>query len=138
MIIKNLDEKYLKLYNEALKAYENSYSPYSNFKVGASLLTKDGNVFIGTNVENISFGLTNCAERSSLFNAYSNGYRKDDIEVLLIVGNTSKPISPCGACRQVINELMNKDSLVILTNLNKEMIECKVSDLLPYSFEEEI
>lgn len=138
MIIKNLDEKYLKLYNEALKAYENSYSPYSNFKVGASLLTKDGNIFIGTNVENISFGLTNCAERSSLFNAYSNGYRKDDIEVLLIVGNTSKPISPCGACRQVINELMNKDSLVILTNLNKEMIECKVSDLLPYSFEEEI
>ena len=138
MIIKNLDEKYLKLYNEALKAYEKSYSPYSNFKVGASLLTKDGNIFIGTNVENISFGLTNCAERSSLFNAYSNGYRKDDIEVLLIVGNTSKPISPCGACRQVINELMNKDSLVILTNLNKEMIECKVSDLLPYSFEEEI
>ena len=138
MIIKNLDEKYLKLYNEALKAYENSYSPYSNFKVGASLLTKDGNIFIGTNVENISFGLTNCAERSSLFNAYSNGYRKDDIEVLLIVGNTSKPISPCGACRQVNNELMNKDSLVILTNLNKEMIECKVSDLLPYSFEEEI
>jgi len=138
MIIKNLDEKYLKLYNEALKAYENSYSPYSNFKVGSSLLTKDGNIFIGTNVENISFGLTNCAERSSLFNAYSNGYRKDDIEVLLIVGNTSKPISPCGACRQVINELMNKDSLVILTNLNKEMIECKVSDLLPYSFEEEI
>ena len=102
------------------------------------MLTKDGNIFIGTNVENISFGLTNCAERSSLFNAYSNGYRKDDIEVLLIVGNTSKPISPCGACRQVINELMNKDSLVILTNLNKEMIECKVSDLLPYSFEEEI
>lgn len=138
MIIKNLDEKYLKLYNEALKAYENSYSPYSNFKVGASLLTKDGNIFIGTNVENRSFGLTNCAERSSLFNAYSNGYRKDDIEVLLIVGNTDKPISPCGACRQVINELMNKDSLVVLTNLNKKMIECKVSDLLPYSFEEEI
>lgn len=138
MIIKNLEEKYLKLYNEAVKAYENSYSPYSNFKVGASLLTKDGNIFIGTNVENRSFGLTNCAERSSLFNAYSNGYRKDDIEVLLIVGNTDKPISPCGACRQVINELMNKDSLVVLTNLNKKMIECKVSDLLPYSFEEEI
>ena len=138
MIIKNLDEKYLKLYNEALKAYESSYSPYSNFKVGASLLTKDGNIFIGTNVENRSFGLTNCAERSSLFNAYSNGYRKDDIEVLLIVGNTDKPISPCGACRQVIDELMNKDSLVVLTNLNKKMIECKVSDLLPYSFEEEI
>ena len=134
MIIKNLDEKYLKLYNEALKAYENSYSPYSNFKVGASLLTKDGNIFIGTNVENISFGLTNCAERSSLFNAYSNGYRKDDIEVLLIVGNTSKPISPCGACRQVMSELLNKDTKVYLTNLKKDVKVVTVEDLIPYVF----
>ena len=136
MIIKNLDEKYLKLYNEALKAYENSYSPYSNFKVGASLLTKDGNIFIGTNVENRSFGLTNCAERSSLFNAYSNGYRKDDIEVLLIVGNTDKPISPCGACRQFLNDF-NSDMDVIMgyyENGELKYKEMKLSELLPESF----
>lgn len=123
-----------KLFQEALKAYKKSYSPYSNFGVGAALLLKDGAIIQGTNIENSSYGLSNCAERSALFSAYSQGYRKEDIEKILIIGNTARPISPCGACRQVMSELMNLESEVVLTNLNKETKVLKVKDLLPYHF----
>lgn len=123
-----------KLFQEALEAYKKTYSPYSNFGVGAALLLKDGKVIQGTNVENSSYGLSNCAERSALFSAYSQGYRKEDIEKILITGDTARPISPCGACRQVMSELMDLDSEVILTNLKKETKMLKVKDLLPYHF----
>lgn len=126
-----------KLMKEAIKARLNSYSPYSNFKVGAALITKDGRYFYGTNIENSSFGLTCCAERNCLFNAYSNGAKKDDIIGFAIVADTDKVVSPCGACRQVMSELLNIDTPIFLGNLKGEIEETTISDLLPYFFKEE-
>lgn len=124
------------LLNLALEALKNSYSPYSNYKVGAALLLKDGNIIKGTNIENASYGLTNCAERSALFCAYSLGYRKDDILGIAIASLSIPPASPCGACRQVISELMNEDSFVVYGNKD-EMYETIVKDLLPLAFTKE-
>ena len=122
-------------FNLAKKAYDNAYAPYSNFRVGAVLILKNGDVITGSNIENASYGLTNCAERSALFTAYSKGLRRDDILELVVLANPVKGItSPCGACRQVITELMNMDATVTLINLNKETQVIKVSDLLPYAF----
>ena len=128
MIDKNL------LVDMALKGRQRAYAPYSNFKVGAALLLKNGEYILGCNVENASYGLSNCAERTALFKAYSEGYTKDDIVAMAIVGQTDEAISPCGACRQVMVELLHADTLVVLSNLKKDIKEFKVSDLLPYSF----
>lgn len=125
-----------KLYKSAVAAYHNAYIPYSKFGVGASIELKDGKIISGANIENASFGLTNCAERSAIFTVYSQGYRKNDIKRILITGNTKGPISPCGACRQVLSELMEPDAEVILTNLKNDKLELKVKDLLPYAFTE--
>ena len=119
-----------------MMAEKNDCCPHSKFTVGAALLTKEGKVYLGTNVENCGYGPSNCAERSALFSVYSMGFRKEDIVRILIVGDTKTPVSPCGACRQVISELMEKDSEVVLTNLNKDCLIYKVSELLPYSFTE--
>ena len=135
--VKAINDKYLELYDEAIKASKNSYSPYSKFAVGASLLTDDGKIFVGTNIENASYGLTMCAERNVLFTAYANGYKKNNIEVLLITANTDKPVSPCGACRQVINELMDQDAFVVYGNELDVVYEMKVKDLLPGAFSKE-
>lgn len=118
----------------AKKAYDNAYAPYSNFQVGACVVMNDGNYIIGANVENASYGLTNCAERSALFEAYSLGYRKNDIKELVVMSKNG--VSPCGACRQVIVELMNKDALVTVTDLNNQSYTMKVYDLLPKMFSE--
>ena len=120
---------------KAKEAMKNSYSPYSKFKVGAALLTKDGEYILGTNVENGSYGLTSCAERNALFSAYSKGYKKNDISKIFIIGDTKEPISPCGACRQVISELMEKDCDVVLSNLKDDVKIFKVKDLIPYLFD---
>jgi cytidine deaminase len=122
------------LFEKALYAYQNAYTPYSHFNVGAVLLMKDGTIITGSNIENASYGLSNCAERSALFSAYSQGYRKDDIERMMVIGNSRGPISPCGACRQVMSELIPLDVEVVLTNLKKDLKIMKVKDLLPYSF----
>ena len=127
----SIEEKY----NLAKYAYDNAYVPYSNFRVGAVLLLKDGSYITGSNIENASYGLTNCAERSALFSAYSKGFRKDDILEIIILANPVKGItSPCGACRQVISELMNMDAKVTMINLKKEVFECTVKDLIPFAF----
>ena len=125
-----------KLIDEAIKARAYSYSPYSKFKVGAALLLKNGKYLHGCNIENASYGLSNCAERTLLFKMISEGYNKDDVLFFAIVGQTERPISPCGACRQVMFELLNLDTPVILANLNKDYIEYTVKDLLPYQFNE--
>lgn len=119
----------------ALKYYNNAYAPYSHFKVGACILLKDGTLIGGCNIENGSYGLSNCAERTTLFKAYSEGYKKEDIKALLIVGDTVDSISPCGACRQVMSELMDESTLVILSNLKHKHRFYSVKDLLPYSFD---
>ena len=124
-----------KVIEAATLARENSYAPYSNFRVGASLLLKNGEIIMGCNIENASYGLCNCAERTALFTAYAKGYRKDDIVAMSISGDTEGPISPCGACRQVMSELLNKDTPVYLTNLKGDVKEFKVAELLPYSFD---
>ena len=107
-----MDYKYL--CNEAFKASENSYSPYSNFKVGACLLLKNGELIYGTNIENAAYGSSMCAERNAIYQAYCKGYRKDDIIALAIVADCSPLVSPCGACRQVLSELMNPHTPIIL------------------------
>ena len=123
-----------KVIEAATLARENSYAPYSKFRVGAALLLKNGEIIRGCNIENASYGLCNCAERTALFTAYAKGYRKDDIVAMSISGDTEGPISPCGACRQVMSELLNKDTPVYLTNLKGDVIEMTVDELLPYSF----
>ena len=126
-----LDQKY----QLAKQAYDNAYVPYSNFRVGAVLILKDGTTISGSNIENASYGLTNCAERSALFAAYSKGLRKDDIEEIVIIANPVKGItSPCGACRQVITELMKEDAVVTMINLQKEVFTCTVKELVPFAF----
>ena len=125
----------LKKYELALKARENAYAPYSKYFVGACLVLKDGNYITGSNVENSSFGLTNCAERSALFAAISQGYKKEDFKEIVIATINDIPGSPCGACRQVISELMESDALVTLINPSLTNTIClKVKDLLPHAF----
>lgn len=124
-----------KKYELAIKARENAYAPYSHFLVGACVVLKNGEYIIGSNVENSSYGLCNCAERTALFAAYANGFRKDDILELVVCTKNLIPSSPCGACRQVISELMNKDSMVTLINPELKNTKLyKVSELLPFAF----
>lgn len=118
----------------ATDARKNAYAPFSHFKVGAALLLKGGVIITGSNVENSSYGLCNCAERSSLFAAYSQGYRQDDILMMAISADTDGPVSPCGACRQVMSELLNKGTPVILTNCKGDIMETTPEALLPYAF----
>jgi len=124
------------LINLALEAQKNAYAPYSGFKVGAALLSSDGEVFAGANVENSSFGLTNCAERSALFAAVSQGKRQFD-KIAIVGGKngeTSDFCPPCGACRQALSEFSKDGSLrVILFNGKKEK-ELTLASLLPESF----
>lgn len=127
---------YQNLIDLAFKARENAYAPYSNFKVGACLLCKDGTTFLGANIENVSYGGTNCAERSAVFSAYSNGYRLKDFEALAIVTKADEITAPCGICRQVLNELIGKDLPILLAN-EKEVIKTSIRELLPMSFDKE-
>ena len=126
---------YKELFEQTKKNRELSYSPYSKFKVGATVVLKNGLKFPGANIENSSYGLCMCAERNALYNAYLNGYKKDDIEMIFVLADSDRPVSPCGACRQVMSELMNPDCKVILSNMNMDIKETTVSELLPYSFE---
>ena len=132
-----MTEMYADLIKAAKEAHQNAYAPYSKFPVGAALKLRDGNIINGANVENASFGLTNCAERSALFAAFTKGYRCEDIEAIAVVANTDRPISPCGACRQVISELMPADAPVILLSNKDEIKVYRVFELLPYSFKAE-
>lgn len=120
---------------EAIEARDLSYSPYSKFAVGAALLTKDGEIYRGANIENASFSLTMCAERNAIFNAYCHGVSQDDIEALAIVADTELPVSPCGSCRQVLSELFPHDKKIYLANLRGDIKETTVDELLPYSFD---
>ena len=123
------------LIEESKKAREKAYVPYSKFKVGAALLTKDGKVFHGCNIENAAYSMANCAERTALFSAYAHDER--EFEKLVVVADTPGPCAPCGACRQVISELCPKDMTVILTNLKGDVLELTVEELLPGAFSPE-
>ncbi|MBC7453314.1 MAG: cytidine deaminase [Massilia sp.] len=126
--------KHEKLIAEARAARELAYAPYSNFQVGAALECKDGRVFRGCNVENASYGLCNCAERTAFFSAIAHGYRPGDFSALAVIGATDGPIAPCGACRQVVLELGGNDLAVILTNLKGDLLETTAAGQLPNAF----
>ena len=116
----------------AVKTSENAYVPYSHFPIGAVLETDDGKLYTGVNVENASFGLTNCGERTAIFKAVSEGERL--FKELIIYGQTEKPVSPCGACRQVMAEFFEPDLPVTLVAKDKSTVVMTVKELLPYSF----
>lgn len=126
------EKEITKLIEKAIKVRENSYSPYSKFKVGALVIDEKDNIYTGVNVENGSFGLTNCAERTTIFSAVTGGMKT--IKAIVVVADTTDPVSPCGACRQVISEFSNEDTLIILSNLKKDYIIMDLEGLLPYRF----
>ena len=125
---------YDNLIAEARAARELAYTPYSRFKVGAALACKDGRVFRGCNVENASYGLCNCAERTAFFSAIAHGYTPGDFAALAVIGDTDGPIAPCGACRQVILELGGNDLPVVLTNLKGDVMTTTAGEQLPNAF----
>ena len=114
----------------AKEARKLSYSPYSNFAVGAVILTKDGKIFKGSNIENASYPLCMCAERNALYNAYMNGYKKEDLVSLTLVADTDTPCTPCGACRQVISELFPKNAPINMANMKRHFFMLLLISLL--------
>lgn len=123
--------KYEKLIKAAEETRRRAYTPYSKFKVGAAILTSEGKIFTGCNIENASFGLTICAERVAIFKAISEGY--SNFKAIAIIGDTQKSCTPCGACRQVIMEF-GADIEVIMSNLKGEIKISRIDKLLPIAF----
>lgn len=117
------------LLDAAEKAKEFAYAPYSNFRVGAALLAKTGQIFTGANIENDSYGATNCAERTAIFKAVSEGVR--EFEAIAILSDSEEIIYPCGICRQVLHEFVDDDFIVICGNYKKEYRVYMFKDLLP-------
>ena len=120
-----------KLIEFAKEARGNAYALYSNFKVGAAILTREGEVYTGCNVENPSFGLTICAERVAMAKALSEGKR--DFAKIAIVSDTAEPVTPCGLCRQVLWEF-SQDLEVICSNLEGKTKRYTIKELLPLAF----
>lgn len=119
---------------EAEKARTFSYSPYSHFAVGAAVLAGSGKIYSGCNIENSSYGMTNCAERTAIFKAVSEGEK--NLIALAVTADTDEPVSPCGACRQVMAEF--KINKIIMGSLNGKIKEMALSELLPFSFGKEM
>ena len=118
----------------ARQARDQAYAPYSKFQVGAAVRTRDGRTFAGCNVENAAYGLCNCAERTALFSAMAAGCQPRDFVQLAVIADTPGPVSPCGACRQVMAELCDEAMPVLLGNLAGALEETTVGALLPGSF----
>jgi len=123
--------------NKLKKLLNNSYSPYSKFRVATIVVMKDGKEFGGVNVENASYGATICAERSAIVSAISAGYKRYDFKELYVMCDSPKISSSCFICRQLITEFFEKDSKVIFMNNIGESKEYKVSDICPYPFDSE-
>ncbi|MDU1411493.1 MAG: cytidine deaminase [Clostridium sp.] len=123
------------LVKTAIKARELAYVPYSNFKVGAAIEMEDGSIYTGCNIENASYGATNCAERTAIFKAISEGHRK--IKKIAVVGDMSAYTSPCGICRQVIAEFADKDIEIILVKNEEEFQVKTLEEILPGAFTKE-
>lgn len=127
---------YQYLVDEAFQARENAYAPYSHFKVGACAEMKDGTMIHGCNIENAAYSVTMCAERNAVFQAYCRGYHKEDFVALAIVGDGPTLISPCGSCRQVLGELLNSDTPIILGARDHYEVT-NIRELLPRNFTSE-
>ena len=129
----------IELVNLAIEAREHSYCPYSNFAVGAALMTKDGKIYQGCNIENSAFSPTNCAERTAFFTAVYQGER--EFEAIAVVGGKAgQPVSelcaPCGVCRQVMREFCKDDFKIYLSKGDGTYVEVKLTELLPFGFTE--
>ncbi len=120
------------LNEKAQQVCDNAYAPYSQFKVGAALISDDGRLFTGCNVENASYGLTICAERNCIASAVAHGVSK--VKALVVFTPQEKLTTPCGACRQVMAEFMAADAIVSLVNHLGDNKQWRVSDLLPAAF----
>ncbi len=129
----NLPEELQELAKEALKAREFSYSPYSKFRVGAAIKTKNGKIYQGANIENRSYGLTMCAERVATFRAILDGAKPGDFVGLAIASGTDDFASPCGACRQVLSEFAIDFPIVLVNNNGKTAVH-SLKELLPLPF----
>ncbi|OBZ14426.1 cytidine deaminase [Bacillus sp. FJAT-27264] len=121
------------LIKEAIEARNAAYVPYSKFAVGAAILTGGKKIYKGCNIENASYGLTNCAERTAIFKAVSEG--EHVIEAIAVVADTEGPVSPCGACRQVLAEFCDENTKIYLTNLHGNTEEWTMAKLLPGAFQ---
>lgn len=122
------------LVREARAARDRAYAPYSQFRVGAAVLTRSGRVFRGCNVENASYGLTLCAERVALALAVAEGCSRGEFTHLAVIADTTEPVAPCGACRQVMMELAGPDLIVIQANLRGALSQLTMAALLPGAF----
>lgn len=125
-----IDEQ--QLFEQAKSVLENAYAPYSKYQVSAAIVIEDGTIYTGVNIENASYGLTNCAERTAIFKAVSEGHTS--VEAIVIVNGTTEMSKPCGACRQVMSEFMGPDSQVFLANVNNDYHEFTFEQILPLAF----
>lgn len=123
------------LMKHAIKASKLAYSPYSKFKVGAAILTKNNKVYLGANIENVAYSTTLCAERVAISHAYMLGVKKKDIIAIAVVADLPDVVTPCGECRQVMSEMFNANTKVYLGNLKGKIKETTVGELLPHGFE---
>lgn len=127
---------YKSLIEEAIRARELAYVPYSNFKVGAAIITEDDKIYSGCNIENASYGATNCAERTAIFKAVSEGHKK--IKAIAVTGSKDNYTYPCGICRQVISEFAENSKVpVIMAKSCNEYIVKTVEEILPGAFTSE-
>jgi len=123
------------LLERAMKARSHAHAPYSQFAVGAAIMTTSGTIYVGCNVENASYGATNCAERTALFSAIAAGEKAGSFVALVVVADTNTPISPCGLCRQVLVELCSPSMPVLMANVHGQQKRTDVSALVPFAFD---
>ncbi len=123
---------YKELLADAIEARKNAYAPYSNFRVGAAVIAEDDSIYTGCNIENASYGATNCAERTAIFKAISEGHK--GIKAIAVIGAENEYTYPCGICRQVIAEFSTKDTKVIIGKNQNEYIVKTLEEILPGAF----
>ncbi|OZU90147.1 cytidine deaminase [Virgibacillus indicus] len=123
------------LIEEAIKIRDKAYVPYSDFPVGAALLTKSGKLYTGCNIENAAYPVTCCAERVAIFKAVADGEK--EFVGMAVAADTNRPVPPCGSCRQVMSEFFKGDLKIHLTNLKRDVKTITMEELLPFSFQQE-
>lgn len=124
----------IQLYAIARSASDNAYSPYSGARVGACVVDESGNIYSGCNVENASYGLTQCAERNAIAAAMAAGVRPGSVHTLLIYATGFDSLAPCGACRQVMSELLAPGALIVSCHSETDYRSWSIGELLPYPF----
>ena len=124
--------EFAELIQKAKEAKEQAYAPYSGFHVGAALLCKDGTIFTGCNIENSAYGPTNCAERTAIFKAVSEGFR--EFEAIAIISDSKQPTAPCGVCRQVMAEFCSPEFPILFVVGDGKYTEHTLGEILPNAF----